>query len=175
MKFFHFHADSLGFAASLLCALHCALMPLVLSLSLYSGATWLLSPWLEWAFIGASFGIASWALLRGYRWQHGHWQALALAGIGFTLLLLGRQAAQAHIFSATGGVLIAGVHYFNWQWQHRTCRQPLSKQRISTVGKWVLSLLLVAYLLGVRSACTHTNTPPTRAEVLQVVWKKVDR
>jgi hypothetical protein len=173
MKFFSWHLDFVGFWASLLCAIHCALMPVVLTLSAYAGASWLANPMLEWSFIGISMAVAAWSLLQSYTKQHQNALPLLLAGLGL-LLLLGSQNREAAIVPwcmAVGGTLIAGAHYWNWRFSHSKTKNELQGIRLPKPAKGVLALLLLLYFLGLKKACDHNNTPPSREALLQVVWR----
>jgi hypothetical protein len=61
--------DGLGIFTSALCAIHCAIMPLVASLLPLIGLDFLRRPLFEYGMIGLAFGIGSWALWHGY-WRH---------------------------------------------------------------------------------------------------------
>ena len=66
-QFVGLHPDFMGFSASLLCAVHCAALPFLLTLAPLAGLQFLRNPWVEYALILISFGIACYALIPGYR------------------------------------------------------------------------------------------------------------
>ncbi|MBK6947552.1 MAG: MerC domain-containing protein [Haliscomenobacter sp.] len=115
-KFFSWHWDIAGFGASLLCAIHCMLMPLVLALGMFAGAHWLMNPITDWIFIGTSAVIASWSLLQSYFRKHRNLRPLWISGMGF----LGLIAAQNFLFPIPIG---------SWQLEG-----DLLLMRISTTG-----------------------------------------
>ena len=108
--------DWVGFSASLLCALHCALLPVLLTLSAFGSLYFLEAPAFEYSFIFISFAIASFSLIQGYRKHHRRWNALSLAAIGFSCILMGQVfegVLWEAILSAIGGSLVAIAHLVN--------------------------------------------------------------
>ena len=120
MRIIRTYLDLLGFSASFLCAVHCLVMPLVLSMGLASGLSWLESAWVEWSFILSTLVLASWSLF-GSLPKHGSTRPLWIAGAGFVLIVVLHHAFEhsiGHYFSAVGGVLVAYAHYLNWRLLH---------------------------------------------------------
>ena len=113
------YLDILGFSASFLCAIHCVLLPLFLSLGLAGGLPWLESHTLELLLIFSTFIVASWSLL-GSWFKHRKTKPMLLALLGFAVIfgvhLL--EGDVAHYVSALGGSLIAYAHYINWRLLH---------------------------------------------------------
>jgi len=110
--------DWIGFSASILCALHCAVLPLLLSLAPLAGLQWLAQPWIEYTVIIFSFFIASVSLVNGYQKYHQKKTALVMVIIGFLFIITGH---ALHIeefeasFTVTGALLVAVAHIFNWK------------------------------------------------------------
>ena len=117
-RFFTYaHTDLLGFSTSLICAIHCAFLPVLLTLTTLGGLEWLSSPLFEIGFIVASVIIAVVALGRNFR-KHLHIRrAIQIVLFGFTLILISRfmHGDMHHILSAAGGITIAVGHVFNWR------------------------------------------------------------
>jgi hypothetical protein len=113
------YLDILGFSASFLCAIHCVLLPLFLSLGLAGGLPWLESHTLELLLIFSTLIMASWSLLGSWSKHHKIYPML-LALLGFVIIfgvhLL--EGDVAHYVSALGGTLIAYAHYINWRLLH---------------------------------------------------------
>ena len=86
--------DAVGTAMSLLCAVHCAALPLLLALLPLSAFGALADERLEWVLViaAATIGIAS--LTLGFR-EHRSRRALAILAVGIALLLGGRMLEQA--------------------------------------------------------------------------------
>lgn len=121
------YLDLLGFSASFLCAIHCVLLPLVLSLGLAGGIPWLESHSLEMMLIVSTLIMASWSLLGSWPKHHNR-KPLMLAAIGF-VIIFGVHLLEgdiAHYVSAIGGVFIAYAHYLNWRLLHQ---HPIFRRR----------------------------------------------
>lgn len=113
------YLDILGVSASFLCAIHCVLLPLFLSLGLAGAFPWLQSHSLELALIFSTLVLASWSLLGSWH-KHRQIKPIIIATVGF-LIIFGVHSLEgdiAHYFSALGGILIAYAHYVNWRLLH---------------------------------------------------------
>ena len=110
------HADFVGFSASLLCALHCAALPFLLSLAPLAGLQWLKTPKVEYTFLLISLGIACYALVPGYRRYHQKPLALIIVTAGFLLIGMAHffllEAYEA-VFTAGGATIVALGHLVN--------------------------------------------------------------
>jgi hypothetical protein len=110
--------DRVGATASLACAIHCALMPLVITLLPLVGLSFLADERIEWALVGSSAVLGISSLCLGRR-EHGSRRALAVLSVGLALLVLGRMMEQLHIgvwgviIVVLGGVTVAGAHFLN--------------------------------------------------------------
>ena len=117
-RFFAYaHTDLVGFSASAVCAVHCGLLPVILTFSALSGLAWLANPWVEGTFIVSSIAIAIFALGRNFR-RHLHIQrAIQIVAVGFTLIILSRffEGNVHGVMAATGGMVVASGHIVNWQ------------------------------------------------------------
>lgn len=117
-QFVGLNLDFAGFTASLLCAIHCAALPFLLSMAPLAGLQFLDNPWIEYAIILLSFFIASSALIHGYSQHHHKSLALSVAIAGFVFIALGHTIVSEQMegyFTASGGVLIAVAHVINWK------------------------------------------------------------
>ena len=119
--------DRAGMSASLVCAVHCALLPLALAAVPALGLAWLDSAWVDWSMVVLAMGIALRAHRGGYRLHRRCLPAgVALAGIVIivTAMCLLRGSASHHYVQASGAVIIAGSHLLNHQFckSCATCR-----------------------------------------------------
>jgi len=107
--------DTAGFIASFICAIHCAITPLVLASLPLAGIKFIASPWFDILMISLSFIIASISLYRGYTQYHRRPQALLLVVIGFTFISIGEWGQIGyHIALTVGGALtVATSHIVN--------------------------------------------------------------
>ncbi len=123
-RFFSINKDFLGFLASMLCAVHCAALPLILTFSTLSGLTFLASHTIEFVFIGISAILATWSLIPAYQSHHHNIKPLAIVAIGFILLIASRffpHGFTEHFITAIGGCFIAVAHITNWRLMKKCC------------------------------------------------------
>ncbi|HJR11922.1 MAG TPA: MerC domain-containing protein [Rhodanobacteraceae bacterium] len=124
--------DRVGATASLLCAVHCMLLPFVLALLPLIGLAFLAGHTFERIFVACAAALASASILVAYR-RHRHPHALFLMVPGIVLLVLGVAIdINAHVVIhttsvVTGGLLVASAHVTNLVLAHRhrhaTCTQ----------------------------------------------------
>lgn len=116
--------DRVGATASLLCAVHCMLLPFVLALLPLIGLEFLAGHTFERIFVACAAALASASILVAYR-RHRHPQALFLMIPGIALLVLGVAIdINAHVVIhtvsvVTGGLLVASAHVTNLVLAHR--------------------------------------------------------
>ncbi|PSL49541.1 MerC mercury resistance protein [Chitinophaga niastensis] len=115
--------DTLGIGASLICAVHCALLPLLLTVLPLLGSHMLENEKLEYGLLSLSFLIGCVALGRGYFRRHRRMVPLLLFAVGFALLMTGHFLYAAGwwppVIIAIGAAIITGAHMLNL----RKCKQ----------------------------------------------------
>lgn len=118
------HADRVGATASLLCAIHCALLPLVIGLLPLIGLEILADPEVEFAFVLCACVLASLTIVHAWL-GHRDPRALRLLLPGIVLLLLGQAIGHDSIewlhagLMACGGTLVASAHIVNLRMARR--------------------------------------------------------
>lgn len=123
----HPDLDKMGAAAALTCAVHCAAMPLVITLLPLFGLTFLADERLEWGLLALSASLGVSSLCLGYR-EHRSRRALAVLAVGLSLLALGRISEErewgrwAVLVVVAGGSTVAASHLLNRR-LCRTCRR----------------------------------------------------
>jgi hypothetical protein len=111
-------ADRLGATASFLCAIHCALLPFVLTVLPLLGLGFLAGHRFERGFVMFAATLALFALVNGCR-RHRRPLPLLLAAPGLALLLLGVTWGLAYpivvhsVMVTCGGLLLASAHFVN--------------------------------------------------------------
>ncbi len=114
----HPDMDKAGAAASLTCAVHCAVMPLVVTLLPLLGLTFLADERLEWGLLALSASLGVSSLCFGFR-EHGSRRALVILAVGLSLLALGRVSEErawgwwAVPAVVVGGCTVAASHLLN--------------------------------------------------------------
>jgi hypothetical protein len=108
--------DILGISASILCAIHCAILPLLLVSLPVLGVNIIHNTLFEYGMIGVAFVVGSLALLHGFRHHHRHPGPWLLFTAGL-LLLVAKQIWHAYELQllpfAVG--LIIGAHVLNYR------------------------------------------------------------
>lgn len=80
-------ADRIGIIASVLCAIHCALTPVLLMLMPTFGKAWS-HPATHWGMALVVIPIAVFMLIKGYR-KHGRKWVVGLGALGVFLIIIG--------------------------------------------------------------------------------------
>jgi len=121
--------DALGIGTSVLCAIHCALLPvLVTSLPVF-GFNIVHNPVFEWGMIALAFVVGSYSLFHGYIRHHRSLRPVLLFSFGFIFLVLKQFFTQFEIPLLLVAVAsIIGAHYYNYVLCHRSkCSSPHHK------------------------------------------------
>jgi len=79
--------DALGVTTSILCAVHCAVLPLAVASLPVLGVNIVHNPWFEYGMIGLAFLIGARALWHGFRRHHQRWMPLLLFLAGMIFLI----------------------------------------------------------------------------------------
>lgn len=112
--------DALGVSASLACAIHCALLPLVLSSLPLFGIDIINNDGFEFFMIGLAFCIGAFSLYHGWKKHHRNVLPLFIFSAGM-LFLFAKQIWHAYhlwlLFPAV--TLIVSAHYFNYRYSKR--------------------------------------------------------
>ena len=114
--------DRAGATASFLCAIHCALMPLIITMLPLLGLSFLASEPVEWMLLAASAALGSSSLCLGFR-QHRERRVFLVLGMALTFLLAGRLfdehnvGAWGPVLMVLGGLTMMSAHLIN----HRLC------------------------------------------------------
>lgn len=111
--------DAFGIGASVACAIHCAVLPLIAtSLSIF-GVNIIENGWFEWSMIALAFFIGIYALVHGFVTHHRSWKPILIFSVGFVLLVLKQFFHDKMIWFLLPGVLaIVTAHYINYRYCH---------------------------------------------------------
>ena len=118
MKIKNNTVDIIAFSSSLICAIHCAAIPLILSFSSLGSLHFLGNPLIEWTFIGFGIVFVLVSLWPSYKKAHFDLKPLLYALIGFSFILLGRLDLNEYwevSNTVAGASLVSVAHYFNWK------------------------------------------------------------
>lgn len=111
--------DSAGMTASILCAIHCAIVPVLITVLPLAGLGFLANPLIEWSMIGLAIIIGSYAIGLSYVKVHRKKLPLVLLMAGFLVIILGHiftQGWREAIVVPIGGLLITASHFANYRY-----------------------------------------------------------
>jgi len=112
--------DALGVATSVICAIHCAALPLVLTSLPLFGINIIHNNFFEAGMIALAFAIGSFALYHGYKRHHHRVLPLLIFSIGFIFLVLKEILISSETLLLIPAVaFILTAHFFNY----RFCRK----------------------------------------------------
>lgn len=118
VSFIKFPLDFIGLITSLLCALHCACIPLLLSFSTLAGFHFLGNPWVEYSVVIVSLVIALISFIPAYRIHHRKLSPILILGIGFVFIAMGQTgllSISEIVLTVVGAILISIAHFINWR------------------------------------------------------------
>jgi hypothetical protein len=118
--------DGLGIATSLACAIHCAILPLIVTSLPLFGINIIHNQFFEWSMIALAFVVGAYSLMHGYIKHHRSFLPLMIFSLGF-LLLITKQIFHEYetYFLIPAVLLIVGAHYQNYRLCHRSkCSSP---------------------------------------------------
>ncbi|MEO9946831.1 MerC domain-containing protein [Paraglaciecola sp.] len=107
--------DRLGIWASSLCALHCLLLPVLIPIIPFIGASFFAQGWFERTILSISMVVGFWALFSGFYRYHRQLYplySLALGGVIYWNKDMFGELYEPFIV-ATGAILIVGSHIVN--------------------------------------------------------------
>ena len=113
-KFFGLNFDFAGAAAATLCAIHCAIFPVLLSFGIISNTHH--NHTFDWILISIGIIIAGYILIKDFALNHKNFLPITVAGLGFITLFTGIQThGELFYLNVLGGMLIVSSHFFNWR------------------------------------------------------------
>jgi len=124
--------DGLGVTTSLICAIHCAVLPLLFtSLPLFGGDI-IHNDYFEWSMIALAFMIGVYSLSNGFLKQHSQFFPLVIFCLGFSLLLAKEIFIEFElIFLFPAIALIIAAHFFNYRLCKKSrCTVPGHQQHL---------------------------------------------
>ena len=117
---FKINYDALGIAASVACAIHCALLPLVLTSLPILGVNIINNIWFELTMILIALFIGIYSLRHGFKKHHHNKLPIIIFSSGMALLILKQVLhAQQMWFLIPAVILIVTAHFLNY----RDCRK----------------------------------------------------
>ena len=131
-----FSWDALGIASSWLCAIHCLITPILLTMIPISSVPFLQDEYFHPAMVIVMAFIVTIALRKGFT-QHRNFRVLVLAFIGMLLLFVSAfnlnhllNETNERLLTLLGGLMISICHAWNWK-LIRPCRECCDSAEIS--------------------------------------------
>ncbi|MEO6488706.1 MAG: MerC domain-containing protein [Ferruginibacter sp.] len=108
--------DGLGIATSLACAIHCAILPLMLTSLPLFGINVIHNLFFEWSMIVLAFVVGSYSLFHGYNKHHRSLLPVMIFAAGFVFLFT-KQFFHSYetYFLIPAVILIVSAHYINYR------------------------------------------------------------
>lgn len=111
--------DNIGITASTLCAVHCAVVPLVFTSLPLVGLGFLANAWVEWGMIIFALAIGVYSIGLSYRRTHRRIVPLIMLVLGFAIIMAGHAFTKGItevMVVPVGGLLIAAAHFVNYRY-----------------------------------------------------------
>ena len=111
--------DNVGMTASVLCAIHCAIVTLLITVLPLVGLGFLANPLVEWSMIIFALFIGIYAI--GLSYVHTHHKPLPVLLLigGFVIIIIGHLFVSGWheaLVVPVGGLMIATAHFFNFRY-----------------------------------------------------------
>jgi hypothetical protein len=121
--------DAMGIATSVACAIHCALLPILMTSLPLFGINIIHNLFFEWGMIGLAFLVGAYSLFHGFNKHHRSFTPIIIFSIGFVFLVLKQFFHQfEYPFLAIAVALIISAHYYNYRLCHLSkCASPHHK------------------------------------------------
>lgn len=107
--------DGLGIATSVLCAIHCGLLPLLLPVLPLFGINIIHNATFEWGMIAIAFLVGIYSLYHGFKKHHHSFQPLIIFSIGFVFLIAKQFSAYEFVLLAIAVLFIITAHVNNYR------------------------------------------------------------
>ncbi len=107
--------DGLGIATSILCAIHCALLPLMLTSLPLLGINIIHNLFFEWLMVIIAIGVGIYSLSHGYKRHHHQLLPIIVFSIGAFFLVIKQFIHTEFTFLTIAVVCIISAHYINYR------------------------------------------------------------
>lgn len=108
--------DNLGILTSILCAIHCGLLPLLLPALPLFGINIIHNAWFEWGMIAIAFSVGLYSLYHGFKKHHHHYFPFMLFFGGMVFLVTKQFLPNIEmLLLSIAVILIISAHYQNYK------------------------------------------------------------
>lgn len=118
--------DAFGIGTSVVCAIHCALLPVLVSSLPVLGVNIIHNGFFEWGMIVLAFLVGVYSLFHGFVKHHRSYLPMCIFSVGFIFLVLKQfYLPLEYWFLAIAVTLIITAHYYNYRLCHKSkCASP---------------------------------------------------
>jgi hypothetical protein len=119
--------DFVGVTTSVACAIHCAVLPVIVSTLPIFGINIIHNLLFEWGMIALAFVVGCYSLLHGFIRHHKSYLPLCIFFTGFIFLILKQIVInEQYLFLTLAVCLIIASHFLNYRHcqQSKTCDSP---------------------------------------------------
>jgi MerC mercury resistance protein len=117
MSLFKINWDALGITTSIACAIHCAILPLLMSSLPLFGINIIDNETFEFAMIFIAFAIGIYSLYHGYKKHHHNWLPIIIFLIGMLFLVAKQIFHSIHLWLLAPAVFaIIFAHFLNFKY-----------------------------------------------------------
>ena len=124
----HSTLDRAGILVSILCAIHCFSVPIILTGGFFGSLGFVTNPQVEFLVLGTSFVLACLSLIPNFLKRHRNPFPILMVIAGFSLILLNHDHGSLSwkvLVSVVGGLLIGLSHFLNLKITARALLLPL--------------------------------------------------
>lgn len=108
--------DAFGVTVSIACAIHCALLPLILSSLPLFGVDIIDNIYFEYGMIALAFFVGAYSLYHGFKKHHHKWLPLIIFSVGIFCLLAKQIFHNWHLYLLIPAVIfIILSHFLNYK------------------------------------------------------------
>ena len=108
--------DAFGVTVSIACAIHCALLPLILSSLPLFGVDIIDNIYFEYGMIALAFFVGAYSLYHGFKKHHHKWLPLIIFSVGIFCLLAKQIFHNLHLYLLIPAVIfIILSHFLNYK------------------------------------------------------------
>ncbi len=118
--------DAMGIATSILCAIHCALLPVLVTTLPVFGIDIVENAVFEWGMVVLAFVVGVYSLYHGFIKHHRNYTPIYIFGVGFFFLVIKQFFKQyEYLLLAVAVLLIIVAHYHNYRLCNKSkCASP---------------------------------------------------
>ena len=107
--------DGLGIATSVLCAIHCGILPLLIPVLPLLGVNIIHNSFFEWTMIAIAFFVGIYSLYHGYIKHHHSLKPVIVFFIGFFFLVIKQFSSHEIILLIIAVIFIISAHISNFR------------------------------------------------------------